>query len=327
MRSLLPDHPTCAMPCTRIAYKALYLRAHWLRMPPLPLTRHLLHKAFISKSAHCAQLRRDAAAQSRAEVTALTRWHAGRVRQRTGALGSGVEAQHHPSAAGRVILAEQCRRFRGRDAEPSGHAAIHQFEYSVQGELMSLAGLGIQPIAQRHEARERRRRQQTGSRAAKASGIADQIPITREAIEALQRGEIELIAREHVVRRIRVVAHGVRRGVAGDGRAAQPFQCPYLDFMRIERDQTIESRAETREVFAGQAGDEIGVEMGPRLLPQPADIMLGLLVVLTAADARLHLWIEALDADLELQRAGRKADDERAQTLGQMVGYQLEMQK
>src|SRR3569623_1281847 len=52
LRALRPDHPTCALPGTRIAYKALYLRAHWLRMPPLPLTRHLLHKAFISKSAH-----------------------------------------------------------------------------------------------------------------------------------------------------------------------------------------------------------------------------------------------------------------------------------
>jgi len=52
LRALRPDHPTYALPGTRIAYKALYLRAHWLRMPPLPLTRHLLHKAFISKSAH-----------------------------------------------------------------------------------------------------------------------------------------------------------------------------------------------------------------------------------------------------------------------------------
>jgi hypothetical protein len=26
----------------------LYVRANWLRMPPLLLTRHLFHKAFIS---------------------------------------------------------------------------------------------------------------------------------------------------------------------------------------------------------------------------------------------------------------------------------------
>jgi hypothetical protein len=48
-RSLRPDHPTCALPGSRLAHQWLYLRSHWLRMPPLLLARHLFHKAFISK--------------------------------------------------------------------------------------------------------------------------------------------------------------------------------------------------------------------------------------------------------------------------------------
>ncbi|MEQ6340624.1 MAG: nucleotidyltransferase family protein [Gammaproteobacteria bacterium] len=48
-RGLRPDHPTCALPGSRLARQVLYVRSHWLRMPPLPLARHLFHKAFISK--------------------------------------------------------------------------------------------------------------------------------------------------------------------------------------------------------------------------------------------------------------------------------------
>lgn len=48
-RGLRPDHPTCALPGSSLAHPLLFMRSHWLRMPPLPLARHLLHKAFISK--------------------------------------------------------------------------------------------------------------------------------------------------------------------------------------------------------------------------------------------------------------------------------------
>lgn len=48
-RVLLPDHRSCVDRYTGLARKALYVRANWLRMPPLLLARHLFHKAFISK--------------------------------------------------------------------------------------------------------------------------------------------------------------------------------------------------------------------------------------------------------------------------------------
>ena len=47
-RALLPTHSSCADGLTGSARFLLYIRANWLRMPPLMLARHLFHKAFIS---------------------------------------------------------------------------------------------------------------------------------------------------------------------------------------------------------------------------------------------------------------------------------------
>ena len=44
-RMLRPQHPSTADGFTPLARKALYIRAHWLRMPPLLLAYHLAHKA------------------------------------------------------------------------------------------------------------------------------------------------------------------------------------------------------------------------------------------------------------------------------------------
>lgn len=47
-RALLPAHASCSDRLTGIARFLLYVRGNWLRMPPLMLTRHLWHKAFVS---------------------------------------------------------------------------------------------------------------------------------------------------------------------------------------------------------------------------------------------------------------------------------------
>jgi hypothetical protein len=47
-RALLPDHPSCADRFSAGARFLLYIRGNWLRMPPLMLSRHLFHKAFLS---------------------------------------------------------------------------------------------------------------------------------------------------------------------------------------------------------------------------------------------------------------------------------------
>ena len=50
-RAMLPAHPSLDQPGTAPARLMLYIRANWLRMPPLLLARHLFHKAFISPKA------------------------------------------------------------------------------------------------------------------------------------------------------------------------------------------------------------------------------------------------------------------------------------
>jgi hypothetical protein len=48
MRALLPTHASCADWLAGTARFLLYIRANWLRMPPLLLAQHLFHKAFLS---------------------------------------------------------------------------------------------------------------------------------------------------------------------------------------------------------------------------------------------------------------------------------------
>ncbi len=49
LRALRPDHPSAADAWTPAARKLLYLRSHWLRMPPLLLAWHLTVKALRRK--------------------------------------------------------------------------------------------------------------------------------------------------------------------------------------------------------------------------------------------------------------------------------------
>lgn len=44
-RALLPRHDSCRDWLTDASRRALFVRAHWLRMPPILLVRHLMHKA------------------------------------------------------------------------------------------------------------------------------------------------------------------------------------------------------------------------------------------------------------------------------------------
>ena len=50
-RALMPLHSSCSDSLTGIARQMLFVRANWLRMPPLMLARHLFHKAFLSPKA------------------------------------------------------------------------------------------------------------------------------------------------------------------------------------------------------------------------------------------------------------------------------------
>lgn len=47
-RALLPQHASCEDWWMAGARRALYIRSHWLKMPPMLLTTHLFYKAFLS---------------------------------------------------------------------------------------------------------------------------------------------------------------------------------------------------------------------------------------------------------------------------------------
>ena len=47
-RALLPVHASCSDLVTGLARRMLFVRAHWLRMPPTLLVRHLAHKAAVA---------------------------------------------------------------------------------------------------------------------------------------------------------------------------------------------------------------------------------------------------------------------------------------
>jgi hypothetical protein len=47
-RALLPHHPSCDDGLSALARRLLFLRAHWLRMPPALLARHLAHKTAVA---------------------------------------------------------------------------------------------------------------------------------------------------------------------------------------------------------------------------------------------------------------------------------------
>ncbi|WGG48183.1 nucleotidyltransferase family protein [Rugamonas sp. DEMB1] len=53
-RALLPRHASCDDAGSATARFLLYVRGNWLRMPPLLLARHLLHKALLSRKADAA---------------------------------------------------------------------------------------------------------------------------------------------------------------------------------------------------------------------------------------------------------------------------------
>ena len=53
-RAFQPPHPSCQDWFTRPALWMLFVRAHWLKMPPWLLIRHLFHKAFISPQNNAA---------------------------------------------------------------------------------------------------------------------------------------------------------------------------------------------------------------------------------------------------------------------------------
>jgi hypothetical protein len=106
---------------------------------------------------------------------------------------------------------------------------------------------------------------------------------------------------------------------------AQALEDTHLNLLRPERDEPVEPGGEAGQGLTRQTDDEVRVDVHRGLGPEKMKIIREPLVVLPAADERPDFGIEGLDTDLELERAGRKAGDDRAQLGGQAIGHQLEV--
>ncbi len=123
------------------------------------------------------------------------------------------------------------------------------------------------------------------------------IPIAREPRQPLHRRPVDAIAREQAVRRIRAEHQAELLGMPTDRRAAPPRQNPDLDLVRTDPHQPIEAGPERGGILARQSDDEIGVQVRGGVCVQPAQIGLGLHIVLRPRDQRLRLGIEGLHTD------------------------------
>jgi hypothetical protein len=88
--------------------------------------------------------------------------------------------------------------------------------------------------------------------------------------------------------------------VPDDRGAAQAFEDANLDFLRVEPDQAVESGAEAFERFARQSDDEIGVNVDAGAGSEESEIVFEPFGILAAFDQPPDLFVESLNADLEL---------------------------
>ena len=97
--------------------------------------------------------------------------------------------------------------------------------------------------------------------------------------------------------------------------------------MRAPGPQSVKALGKTLPTLARQAKNQVRVQVRGAVGHQPLHMGLGAHAVLAAGNGFLHLGVEALDANLKLQRTGGKAGDTGLQCVGQMVRDQLKMHK
>ena len=193
---------------------------------------------------------------------------------------------------------------------------------------MGLAGALPEPVAPLHERGKGRgagQEQMQGLR--KAAGVGHQVPIARHAAKALDRLEVHAGIAQQGVGRLAVIDHAGRLGVPGDRRAPQALEQAQLNLMRAQCVEPVKTRREALQCLAGQAKDQVGMHMGPAVGQQPAQVVCGALVVLSARDGLLHLGVEALYAHFKLQRALGELNDQALELIGQLVRHQFEVHK
>ena len=168
---------------------------------------------------------------------------------------------------------------------------------------------GGHPVGEGEEGGEGRRSvfPDQGGGGKKAVGADDGVPVVGEAGGAQEVLGGPVAGGEDFVGGRGTIAHGVGVVVAGDGRPGEFFQDAELDFVGVEGDEAVEAGCKTFGSFAGESGDEVGVEEGVGVGAEEAEVVGGAVEILRAADGVEDGGGEGLEADFELKGAGREA--------------------
>ena len=100
----------------------------------------------------------------------------------------------------------------------------------------------------------------------------------------MHRRKINQLVLEDFVGRLRIVNHLPVVVVPDNRRAAQSFQDAHLDFLRAERDKPVKPGGKAFDGLAGQADNQIGVDVDAGFAPEEMEIVGELVVILPAFD-------------------------------------------
>ena len=140
-------------------------------------------------------------------------------------------------------------------------------------------------------------------------------------------GEINVAVLEDFVGRVWIVEHLVFVVVLGDGGSAESFEDADLDFVWAQGNEPVEAGSEAVECFAGEADDEVGVDVDAGVVAEPAKVGFGFGVVLLSMDAGGDFGVERLDADFELDGTGWESLDEGTEGFRKPVGDHFKVEE
>ena len=100
-----------------------------------------------------------------------------------------------------------------------------------------------------------------------------------------------------------------------------------MDFLRAKRNQPVKPGGKAFDGLAGQANNQIGVDVDAGLASKKMEIIFQPFIILPAFDGRTDFLVERLDPDLELQCARWELRDDFAQRFGQSVGNYFKVEK
>ena len=114
------------------------------------------------------------------------------------------------------------------------------------------------------------------------AAVGDEVPVACESAESLHRGKVDDAGAQDFVGRVVAVDHAPGFVVSDDGRASESLEDADLDFLRLQVDEAIKALRETFDRLAGQANDQVRVNMNAGVIAEPAEVVLDFFRVLSA---------------------------------------------